>query len=85
MNEYEMKLATKQVKADAKKAINTWHKLGTIDIYDVLNRMGYSGSRCGYNFTKRYWVGMKVFTLCLNTYGLVIGRSGKIEVEVKEA
>lgn len=82
-NEYESKLAAKRAKADAKKAVNTWHQLGTVDIYDVLSRMGYSGSRCGYRFTKRYWPGMQAFTLCLDTYGLIIGNTGKIDVEVR--
>ena len=83
MNEYERKLAVKRVNADAKKAVSTWRKLGTADIYDILNRMGYSGSRCGYDFTKRYWAGVEAFTLHLNTYGLIIGCSGKIEAEVQ--
>lgn len=83
MNEYEYKLAAKRAKADAVKAVSKWHKLGTVGIDDILFSMGYTGSKCGYKFTKRYWAGMEAFTLCLDTYGLIIGRSGKIEVEVQ--
>ena len=82
MNDYEKKLAVKQVNADARRATSKWHKLATADIYDILYRMGYTGSRCGYKFTKRYWAGMEEFTLQLDTYGLIIGNTNKIEAEV---
>lgn len=80
-NDYEKKLAIKRAKADIRKALNDWHKFGTVSIDDILSRMGYS--RNSYKFTKNLWTGMKSFTICLDTYGLIIKNSNNIDFEIK--
>lgn len=85
MSEYEEKLAWKAVHADAKKAINTWHKLGTISIDDVLKRMGYTQTRESmYEYSRRYWAGMEGYTLILNTYSLIVGRQDGLDRGVRK-
>lgn len=80
-NNYEKKLVIKRAKADIRKALNNWHKFGTVSIGDILSRMGYS--RNSYKFTKKLWIGTQSFTICLDTYGLIIENNGNIDFEIK--
>ena len=80
-NDYEKRLAIKRAKADSRKALNNWHKFRTVGIGDILLKMGYS--RNSYKYTKKIWTGTQSFTICLDTYGLIIKNSDNIDFEIK--
>lgn len=80
---YERKLAVKRINADARKAINNWKDLRTVGIDTILHSMGYVSTGI-YSYEKRYWAGMKAFTLVLDSYELLVGRSETLNKEVLE-
>lgn len=84
VNEYERKLANKRAKSDIKKALKEWHNT-CLGIDTILIRMGYIKNPYSmYEYSKRVYTGMEIFTVYLNTYKLIICNEENIEYEIKQ-
>lgn len=86
MNDYERKIAEKTAKADVRKAVRKWYALGNVSIGEVVKSLGYSqDSRMSmYEYKKTCWTGMESYSITLDTFNLVHGKSEKIDFEVKK-